>query len=52
MIKENDLIEKLENISANFPKRLLKLEGYLLRNNSKEISKKCFKGKQKNNHWF
>ena len=37
MIKENDLIEKLENISANFPKRLLKLEGYLLRNNSKEI---------------
>ena len=37
MIKDIDLIQKLENISINFPNRLLKLEGYLLRENSKEL---------------
>ena len=36
MIRELNLIQKLETISANFPKRILKLEGYLLRHNSKE----------------
>ena len=36
MIKEIDLIKNLEKISVNFPNRLLKLEGYLLRRNSKE----------------
>ena len=35
MIEEIDLIKKFENISANFPDRLLKLEGYLSRDNSK-----------------
>ena len=36
MTKEIDLIKNLENISSNFPNRLLKLEGYLLKGNSKE----------------
>ena len=34
---ENDLIKNLEKISFIFPNRLLKLEGYLLRENSKEF---------------
>ena len=37
MIEEIDLIKKFENISANFPDRLLKLEGHLLNKNSREI---------------
>ena len=37
MIEEINLIKKLENISSKFPNRLLKIEGYVLRKNSKEI---------------
>ena len=34
---EIDLIKNLENISLMIPKRLLKLQGYLLREDSKEF---------------
>ena len=34
---EIDLIRNLEEISSNIPKRLLKLQGYLLREDSKEF---------------
>ena len=37
MNKKIDLIKKLENISTHFPNRVLKLKGYLYRQNSKEI---------------
>ena len=37
MTKKIDLIKKLENISTHFPNRVLKLKGYLYRQNSKEI---------------
>ena len=35
-MEEINLIRNLEQISSRFPKRLLKLQGYLLRNKSEE----------------
>ena len=35
-MKEIDLINSLERISANIPNRILKLEGYILKKNHKE----------------
>ena len=36
-MEDNDLITSLERISSRIPNRLLKLEGYLLNKNNKEI---------------
>ena len=36
-MEDNDLITSLERISSKIPNRLLKLEGYLLNKNNKEI---------------
>ncbi len=37
IMESNNLIRNLENISSSFPNRLLKLHGYLLKNDSKEF---------------